>query len=330
MARRTLTATALILGLGALLTQGCASWRAAQAEQTFPPVGEFVTVDGARVHYVRQGTGPDVVLIHGAGGNLRDFTFSLMGQLAERYTVTAFDRPGLGYTDRVPGAPTGLLTADAESPMDQARFLRRAAAEIGIERPIVVGHSMGGIVAYAWANAGLDEDSPANAAAVVSFAGVTMPWPGDLGAYYTINGSVLGGALLVPLISAFVPSGVVQAAIDGTFAPQPAPEGYAEHIGAPLTLRPANFRANVRQVNTLRPHVVEMARRYPELTLPIEIVHGTADTSVPIDIHAEEVIKIVPSARLTPLPGVGHMPHHVDAPAAIAAIDRAAERAGLR
>ena len=95
-----------------------------------------------------------------------------------------------------------------------------------------------------------------------------------------------------------------------------------------LAARPDTFRANARQVNTLRPHVVEMEKRYPQLTLPIEIIHGTADTTVPINVHPEQLIKIVPSANLTRLEGIGHQPHQVDEDAAITAIDRAAERAG--
>ncbi|WP_319004438.1 alpha/beta fold hydrolase [Loktanella gaetbuli] len=331
LAVKALTWAALAVGFGSIVTGCTSTMRTAAAERDYPPLGEFVTVDGgARVHYLQAGSGPDVVLIHGAGGNLRDFKFDLFDKLAQNYRVTAFDRPGLGYTDRFPGLPDGALASAGESPLQQAMMLRQAAGQLGINDPVVVGHSFGGIVAYQWSLMGLDGDDPVNAAAMVSFAGVTMPWPGDLGLYYTINGSAFGGAVVVPLISAFVPNGTVDDAITATFAPNPAPEGYGAFIGAPLTLRAESFRANARQVNTLRPHVVEMAQRYPELTLPIEILHGLEDTTVPIDIHAEEVIKIVPSANLTRLPGVGHMPHHVDPDAAIAAINRAASRAGLR
>ena len=330
-ARRTFTLTALTLGLAAVLTGCTASYRVSQAERAFPPIGEFVTVaGGARVHYIQAGTGPDVVLIHGAGGNLRDFKFDLFDRLTDHYRVTAFDRPGLGYTDRFPGLPDGPFATAGESPLQQATMLREAAAQLGVTDPLVVGHSFGGIVAYEWALMGLDEDSPVNATAMVSFAGVAMPWPGDLGAYYTINGSAFGGAVTIPLISAFVPTSTVENVIEGTFAPQPAPAGYGDYIGAPLALRPETFRANVRQVNTLRPHTVEMAKRYPDLTLPIEILHGTADETVPIEIHSEKVVQLVPSANLTRMEGVGHMPHHVDPGAAVAAIDRAASRAGLR
>ncbi|PRY75010.1 pimeloyl-ACP methyl ester carboxylesterase [Yoonia maritima] len=329
MGRKTLKLATLALGFGAVLTGCGAQNRATKAEQSYPPLGDFVSVEGRRVHYVQSGQGPHLILLHGAGGNLRDFTFSLMDQLTDRYTVTAFDRPGLGYTDQVPGISTAPTATTGDSPQDQARMLRIASEMLGIEHPIVAGHSYGGIVTYAWAVEGLDTPSTVNARGIVSMAGVTMPWPGKLDPYYTINGSAFGGAITVPMISALVPRGVVNNRIEATFAPQTAPVGYADYIGAGLTLRPDSFRANVRQVNTLRPHVVTLSQRYPELTLPIEIVHGTADTTVPLHIHAEEVIKIVPSANLTRLDGVGHMPQQTNPDAIIAAIDRAAARAGL-
>jgi pimeloyl-ACP methyl ester carboxylesterase len=322
---------ALIVGVGATLT-GCTSvQRAASAEKAYPPVGQFVEVTGGEVHYIRAGSGPELILLHGAGGNLRDWTFNgLFENLTDDYTVTAFDRPGLGYTDRVPDIPTGPFATQGDSPQAQAKMLREAAGKLGINDPIVAGHSFGGTVAIAWAVAGLDLDVPHNARAITSFAGVAMPWPGDLGTYYTVNGSALGGAFVIPIISSFATDAQIEKAIVGVFAPQPAPAGYGEHVGARLTLRPDNFRANVRQVNTLYPNVVALKTRYPELTLPIEILHGTADTTVPIDVHAREIVKIVPSVRVRELEGIGHMPHHIAPIEAVDAIARAATRAGLR
>ncbi len=327
---KALTISALVAGACAVATATMSHRQTTAAEADFPPIGDFVTVTGGKVHYVQDGSGPHVVLLHGAGSNLREFTFHLMGQLTDRYTVTAFDRPGLGYTDRVPGVDQGAFATEGDAPMAQAAMLREAAAALGVSNPIVVGHSFGGAVGLAWANLGLDQQAPENAAAMVSYAGVAMPWPGDLGWYYTLNGSAFGGAVTVPLIAAWVPESLVDKAVSDTFAPQTPPEGYSDYLGAPLTLRVDSFRANTRQVRTLRPHVVEMAKRYPELTLPIEILHGTADQTVPSRVHSEELIKLVPSARLTMLDGVGHMLHQNDPEAAVAAIDRAAARAGLR
>ena len=329
MALKALTISTIALGLGAAVTALSASQRTAMAEENHPPLGQFVDVTGGKVHYVQAGSGPHVVLLHGAGGNLREFTFDLMHRLSDSYTVTAFDRPGLGYTDRVPGVETGVTATQGDSPQAQAKMLREAAAIIGIRDPIVAGHSFGGIVSYAWAVAGLDVASPVNAAAVVSFAGVTMPWPGGLGSYYKVNGSAFGGVVAIPMISAFVPQRIINDSIAATFAPQSVPEGYADYIGAGLTLRPSSMRANARQVNTSRQHVVTLSQRYPELTLPIEIVHGEEDTTVPIHIHAEEIAKIVPQVNTVRLVGVGHMPHHANPAEAVAAINRAAARARL-
>ncbi|MDP5086186.1 MAG: alpha/beta hydrolase [Yoonia sp.] len=330
MALNALTVTALALGIGAVLTGLTVQYRVAQIEKDLPPVGQFVDVAGGRVHYVQQGEGPDVILLHGAGGNLRDFTFHLMAELADRYTVTAFDRPGLGYTDQTPGAPKRAFASQGDSPDAQVAMLREAARSLGITDPIVVGHSFGGIIAMAWATTGLEMDDPTNASGVVLLAGVSMPWPGDLGAYYKVNGSALGGAIAVPLISAFVPLRAVENAVAETFTPQPAPAGYIGHLGGALAIRPDTFRANARQVNTLRPHVVEMTELYPDLTLPIEALHGTADTTVPLSVHAEQMVKIVQSANLIRLEGVGHQPHHVARQETVDAIDRVAARAGLR
>ena len=308
---------------GGVLTNRVAAAREAQVEEMHPPAGQFVDVDGVRIHAVVEGSGPNLVLIHGAHGSARDFTFDFVERLSDRYRVIVFDRPGLGWSGRTDPAYAGAFARSAESPHEQARVLSRAAALLGADRPIVVGHSYGGIVALAWA---LDFDP----AAVVSFAGVALPWPGDLGWIYTVNGTALGGALVPPVITAYASETRLRQAVEATFDPQSPPEGYADHIGPRMPVRRDVFRANARQVNSLRPHVVEMAKRYGALSLPVEILHGTRDETVPIPIHSGPVSKMIPGSNFVTLEGVGHMPHHADPTAAVAAIDRAAARAGLR
>ncbi|WP_246100789.1 alpha/beta fold hydrolase [Palleronia caenipelagi] len=298
-----------------------AARRAERAEAQWPPLGDFVEIEGRKVHYVQAGEGPHLVLIHGASGNIRDWTFGFLDHLTHRYTVTVFDRPGLGYTDHHPEL-SGPFDTRAEGPEDQAALLKRAATELGVRDEIVVGHSFGGSVAMGWA---LNHDP----AAVVALAGATQPWPGGLGALYTVNGTALGGAAVAPLIAAFASEPWVASKIERVFHPQPAPEGYADHIGVDLTLRTQSVRANARQITNLRPHVVSMSRRYPSLTLPIELVHGTEDAIVPIHVHSEPLSEQVDSAHLTRLDGIGHMPHHVATEEVTAAIERAARRAGI-
>ncbi|SFP55267.1 alpha/beta fold hydrolase [Tranquillimonas alkanivorans] len=318
-----LLTAALLLGGCGMIVDGRADRREIAAHTRFPPGGAFTRVNGQRVHYVQRGTGPDLVLIHGASGNTRDFTYRFLDRLANRYRVTVFDRPGLGYTDRVSDEFGGPYNTRAESPAEQAAFLAAAAEGLGIEHPIVLGHSYGGTVALAW---GLNHDP----AALALLAPATHPWPGGLGWVYDLASSSFGGANVVPLATAFVGQKQIDTAVRAIFYPQEPPEGYSDYVGAQLTLRRGSFRANARQVNSLRPHVVEMSKRYAELDLPVEIVHGTADDIVPLKIHSARLAQDAPGATLTKLEGIGHMVHHVAPDPVEQAIDRAARRAGLR
>jgi pimeloyl-ACP methyl ester carboxylesterase len=296
------------------VTDRRAAAREAAAEAAYPPEGQMIGVNGARVHAVVRGTGPDLVLIHGASGSARDFTFDLMARLEGDFRVIAFDRPGMGHSDPHPTAP--------ESPVAQAETLRAAARALDIRAPILVGHSYGGAVAMAWA---LDAADPP--AAIVLLAGATHPWPGDLGLYYRMLTSGFGQRVVIPLITAFGTRAQAVAVVEGIFAPQAPPPGYTDHIGITLSMRRATLRLNALQVDGLKPYVTDMAPRYPGLTMPIEVVHGTVDTIVGLSFHSERMAAEVPGTHLTRLEGIGHMPHHAETPTVLAAIHRAAARA---
>ena len=314
----------VLVGLGLGLIQWRAAAREAAAEESHPPLGQIVDVDSVPVHVYVAGSGPDLVLLHGASGNLRDFTFDLVDHLTRDYRVIAFDRPGLGWTGRLRGN-VGPWNATSETPQEQAALLQKAADSIGVKNPIVLGHSYGGAVALAWGLA-RPQDTPA----LVLVAAVSEPWPGSLGWLYEVTSSAPGGALIIPPATAFLPKTVVNSSIGAIFFPQEPPSGYAEHLGVGLTLRRESSRANAQQVNGLLPHITDMKRRYGTLSMPIELVHGDKDTIVPTEIHADVFVTEVPSANLTILPGLGHMPHHSDPQAIVDAVNRAASRAGLR
>ncbi len=297
------------------------AWRSAQresaAEAAFPPEGQMVDVDGIAVHAVVMGEGPDVVLIHGSSGNTRDMTFALAPILAENYRVLVFDRPGLGYSDS--------FNPDGETIIEQAEILQRAASILGADKPIVAGQSYGGSVSLAWA-----VTRPDNIAALVLIAPAAIPWETPLDAFNTIGATTAGNTLALPLVSAHVPDWFVSKALDHVFAPQKAPEGYAEHFGPGLTMRRASMHANAKQRANLLDEITELQPRYGEISVPTEIVHGTADTTVGLEWHSNRLIDQIPDAELIELDGIGHMPQVVAAPEVAAAIDRAAERAGLR
>ena len=104
-----------------------------------------MTTGGVRLHYVERGQGRPVVFLHGNGMMVEDMVISgvLRAAAEKSYRGIAIDRPGFGHSDRPRGS---AWTAAA-----QAALLPRAFERLGIERPIVVGHSLGTMVALALA-----------------------------------------------------------------------------------------------------------------------------------------------------------------------------------
>ena len=286
----------VILAGGAAVAAGAvgfAARRAAnRAEEKYPPQGEFVRVGKTRVHYVRKGSGPVMILVHGAGGTVRDYTFSLMDKLAKTHTVIAFDRPGHGYTD--------TIHDNGESPIDQAKLLHAAAEKLGVIKATIMGYSFGGIVALAWAL-----EHPETVDGLVLVSAVINEWPGGVDTMYHLGGGLVLGAIFRPL-AALATEDRLRSAFMAVFEPQSPPDGYLDYIGMELAVRPVTMRANGRQVTNLKPHVVELQKRYSELRIPIEVIHGTSDKSAYADIHSGPFAARYDNAHYTEITGMGH------------------------
>ena len=113
------------------------------AEREYPPIGRFLDVDGVRLHYIEQGQGEPLLLIHGNGTLIQDFTINgLVDRLSKRYRVIVFDRPGYGYSER----PRQVWT-----PRAHATLFEHALQQLGVEHAIVLGHSWGTMVAVSLA-----------------------------------------------------------------------------------------------------------------------------------------------------------------------------------
>lgn len=281
-------------------------------EATAPPIGQFLTVNGRRVHHARRGSGgtAPVVLVHGASGNIRDWEISVLPGLAERCEVIAFDRPGFGYSDALPEFGWRLT--------DQIAHLRGALGQLGVDRFVLAGHSYGGSLAMRWAL-----DHPEEIAGLALIAAPVMDWGGGgIGAHYQLGGRPVIGDLLAQGARFLTSSRHLRETTATVFAPQEMPAGYLEQGGVALALRPRTFRVNSVMMLRLYEQMAEQAKRNPELSVPAEIIHGLEDTIVPAFVHAEPLAVMHPDAGLTLMRDVGHMPHHAEPQAVIAAIER--------
>lgn len=307
MKRRVFLGTAAIAGvMGAC---GGVPADTSDAAVRWPPTGRMVGTDHGTVHAWDHGRGQPVIMIHGASGNLRDWTFHLAPRIAATRRAIAFDRPGFGYSER--------RMDRAGDPAVQARVLKAAADALGVRRPILIGHSWGAAVAMAWALA-----HPDDVAGVISVSGAVMPWSETPALAELIGLDRLLIGLYLDYLQASSGSGGIERFVARIFRPQTPPPGYLEHVGGPLALRPATLAANREDIETLNTALRRMAPDYPRLTMPVEVISGTAD---PIIRPARQPIPLVerlPNARLTLLDGVGHMAHQARPGAILAALDR--------
>jgi pimeloyl-ACP methyl ester carboxylesterase len=287
--------------------------QAARSEAAHPPSGRLVEVEGGRLHVLELGVaashGPlPIVLVHGASGNLEDLRLALGERLAAKRRVILVDRPGLGWSER-PGQ-----AADA-SPARQAALIAQALERIGVERFVLLGHSLGGAVASALALA-----FPARIAALVLLAPVTHPWKGGLAWYNAILSAPVLGPIFAHTIAVPLALLLLKRGVASVFAPQPPPADYVRRAAIRLLLRPAQFLANAQDIAVLKPFVAALAPRYSEIGIPTVILTGTADTTVSPHIHARTIAAAIPHAHLIMLAGIGHMPHHVATDAVITAV----------
>jgi pimeloyl-ACP methyl ester carboxylesterase len=294
----------IVLGSAAVLAGIALQVRAdaRRAEREHPPRGRFVGAGGVRLHYLEAGGGdgtPPVVLIHGNAVTAEDWIASgVFDRVAARRRVVAFDRPGYGYSER---PRDRLWTAEA-----QAAVFAEAFARLGLERPVVVGHSWGALVAVAL---GLDHADavsglvlasgyhfPTARADVALFSPPAVPVLGDV-LRYTV--SPLAGRLIAPKM------------VRGMFAPAPVPPEFTEAVPIPIMLRPWQIKASAEDAATMTPRAASVDERYHELRrLPVSIVAGAEDRIVDPGRQSERLHAALPRSDLRVVPGLGHMVHH--------------------
>lgn len=307
----------VILALSVVAFTAYSFVRARQVEariaRLYPPLGQLVPTQTGAVHVVQRGSGPDLVLLHGALTNLRDFPEALVATLAKTFRVTLMDRPGCGHTTRL---------RRIAAPKAQAVALSEAATALGLRSPIVVGHSYGATVAAAWALCGAA--LPVQPAALVLISGPLMPAPLALPWLRRLAKSHLLRRTFALLATSWTPNALVYRMVGRAFAPEKMPRGYTKRAATRLTLRRASFRANAKQMSILSASLRLLGAELPLLALPVELLHGTADEVVPHGAHSQAASRLIGGARLTLLQGRGHMLHHTEPKAVVDAILRAA------
>lgn len=266
-----------------------------QVERAVPPRGAFLNISSGRLHYVSCGSGPDILMIHGLGGQLGNFDCGLIDNLARDHRVTVVDRPGMGYSTRRYPSQTNVGA--------QAALMEEVIAALNLDRPLVVGHSLGGAIALALALRGR-----AKLRGLALLAPLTLPVTeySEAFAGLAIESDVLrrfvGWTFAVPTMVRR-PEPVREL----IFGPEDIPDDYPVKGGGLLTLRPRHFIETSRDFVESGTDLPAMARQYANLRVPARILYGTEDRILDPEYHGSSLVARHPQIGLELVEGAGHM-----------------------
>jgi pimeloyl-ACP methyl ester carboxylesterase len=174
-------------------------------------------------------------------------------------------------------------------------------SRLGIRRPILVGHSLGGAVSLAYAL-----QYPAETKALVLVAPATVsfqPKP-------PIDKFAVASPFLQALLSQTVAvPALMRSGAETTraiFAPDAVPADFAIAGGAGLSRRPTQIRANFRDFTQLGAGLDTMQPKYQQLGLPIHIIVGTKDNVLQSDAHIKP-FNGMRNVKVTRIDNAGHM-----------------------
>jgi pimeloyl-ACP methyl ester carboxylesterase len=245
-----------------------------------------VRVDGIEVAYDRVGQGPPLVLAHGATTDARLFR-PQAEDLADEFTVVAWDEPGAGRSSDVP--PSFALA-------DYARCLAAVIEDVDLGPAHVLGLSWGGTVVLELYRH--HAELVRTLLLVDTYAG----WKGSLPAA-EVRKRVEGAERMLA-----VPDEEFAPTMPGLFAGRPP-------AGAVRLLSVMSADARPRSMRTELTVMAEADQRdlLPGITVPTLLLWGELDARSPVDFVARPLLEAIPEATLVVLPGTGHL-SNIEAP----------------
>lgn len=248
----------------------------------------FETVDGLRVRYLRTGSGPSLVLLHGFASSIYSWK-DVIGPLSAHHDVVALDLPGFGASDqpadlaaqRLPGVVLGLLD------------------RLGITRASVAGNSLGGAVAVFVAAAAPERVDRLVLidAAGYNFASADRPF------VLRLVASPVGLALgYLPVRRMLTRAAMGQVFFDaGKVTPERVEEYYA-----PIS-RPGALEAARSLLATRWDAFRDFDRQVRAVRAPTLVLWGREDAWIPL-AHADRFVAAIPGARKEVIEACGHVP----------------------
>ncbi len=254
----------------------------------------FVHAAGLDWHVQIAGQGPDLLLVHGAGGATHSWR-DLLPRLAQHFRVVAPDLPGHGFTDATPASQATLN--------GMAAALSKLLHVLDIEPAYAVGHSAGAAILVRMCLDGLIQPR-----AMMAINGAFKPFGGMAGQIFSPLAKMLSLNPLVPRLfawSASSPDSVARLIRDTG--------SRLDHRGLALYRRlfadPRHVSGALRMMANW--DLTTLAGDMARLQMPLTLVAGAADKAV-APAQAAEIGGAVEAAQVMRLPKLGHLAHEED------------------
>lgn len=252
----------------------------------------FVEAGGLRWHVQVAGQGPVLLLAHGTAASTHSWR-ALLPLLAPHFTVVAPDLPGHGFTSMPPDARELSLPG-------MAAAVGALVRSLGLEPALAVGHSAGAAVLVRMAL-----DGRIAPAALVGLNAALMPIGREHSEFFSRTARLLAGLPFVPQVFAWGASNrsVAERLLRDTGS---AIDARGVELYARLFRRSGHLAAALGMMANwdLKPLLRDLPRLRPALTLLV----GTRDRTIP-PADAKRVQAVLPTARIVPLTGLGHLAH---------------------
>jgi 3-oxoadipate enol-lactonase len=235
-----------------------------------------------------------VVFIHGIGGSARVWTPQVESFAAAGFKPVALDLPGYGGRSPVEAMEFDGLAADVEAAIDQR----------GLSRPILVGHSMGGMIVQT----ALRRRPDGYSAAVLA---CTSPAFGNADGEFQKK---FVADRLGPLDAGKTMADLAPKMVDRMIGPSADPAGRAHAVEVMSAVPADTYRAAVRCLVGF-----DERANLGRIALPVLCLAGEKDPNAPATVM-ERMAGRIPGARYVCLAGVGHLPNLEAAQAFDAAI----------
>jgi pimeloyl-ACP methyl ester carboxylesterase len=257
----------------------------------------WMELDGARMRYLRAGSGPALILLHGLLGYSFSWRFTIPA-VARYFTVYAPDMLGAGFSDR-PAVLDHCMDATA-------RRLLRFIDTLGVSSFDLLGTSHGGAVAMMAAADCLNRETALKVCRLVLVAPVN-PYSAHGRQLAPFFGRPVGAALFrFAMARMTFLYGYWHRRMYGD--PMNIPAGALEGYMAPLAM-PGLFEHGLSIVRTWTEDLQDLKTTLPKLkNIPTLLMWGSKDSAVYAS-SAGPLAKHFMNSRVIIFPGVGHLPY---------------------